>query len=62
MPNHNRSCYAYVWFAHGGWWFKAFDECFGPYEHPEEACHNLNLLQHLSRQLHYVLHPRRRLS
>ena len=62
MASCNRTCYPYVWFAHDGWWFKAFDECFGPYEHPEEARHNLQLLQHLSRQLQEALHPRRRLS
>lgn len=62
MANRERTCYPYVWFAHDGWWFKAFDECFGPYEHPEEARHNLRLLQHLSRQLQEALHPRRRRS
>ncbi|MFO1431030.1 MAG: hypothetical protein U1F76_12930 [Candidatus Competibacteraceae bacterium] len=62
MANRERTCYPYVWFARDGWWFKAFDECFGPYEHPEEAHHNLGLLQHLSRQLQEALHPRRRRS
>ena len=62
MANYDRTCYPFVWFAQGGWWFKAFDECFGPYEHPEEACHNLRLVQYLSQQLHAELHPRRQLS
>lgn len=62
MMDHDRTCYPFVWFELDGWWFKAFDECFGPYEQPAEALHNLRLLQQLSRQLHQALNSRQQIS
>ena len=58
----DRTCYPFVWFDGDGWWFKVFDECFGPYDRPEDARHNLLVIQCLSRQLHKVLHPHQQLS
>lgn len=59
MAKRDKTCYPYVWYADGGWWFKAFDECFGPYDHPTAARHNLLLIQNLSRQLHVALRQQR---
>ncbi len=41
----------FVWFENGGWWFKTFGECFGPYEDIADARHQLLVIQGLSRQL-----------
>ncbi len=41
----------FVWFEHGGWWFKVFGECFGPYSGMSEARHSLLVIQGLSQQL-----------
>ncbi len=41
----------FVWFEQGGWWFKVFGECFGPYQELREARYNLLVIQGLSRQL-----------
>jgi hypothetical protein len=44
-----------IWFERGGWWFKVFSECFGPYPDPVEARYHLLVIQGLSRQLREVL-------
>ncbi len=54
MAQHEQTCYPFVWFDGDGWWFKVFDACFGPYDRPEDARHNLLVIQCLSRQLHNV--------
>lgn len=41
----------FVWFENGGWWFKVFGECFGPYQGLIEARYNLLVIQGLSQQL-----------
>lgn len=41
----------FVWFENGGWWFKTFGECFGPYQDIADARHQLLVIQGLSRQL-----------
>ncbi len=58
MRNANQRQPAFVWFAGDGWWFKAFNECFGPYAEPEEARYHLLVLQGLSRQLRAALSKR----
>jgi len=58
MGEKNRTSYPFVWFDRTGWWFKAFDECFGPYARPAEARHNLLVIQGLSRQLQHELQRR----
>ena len=47
-----------VWFERGGWWFKVFNEYFGPYPDLVEARYHLLVIQGLSRQLHNVLSRR----
>lgn len=42
----------FVWFENGGWWFKIFGECFGPYWKLVDARYNLLVIQGLSQQLH----------
>lgn len=44
-----------IWFERGGWWFKVFSECFGPYPDAVEARYHLLVIQGLSRQLREVL-------
>lgn len=61
MERRDRTYYRFVWFEQRGWWFKAFDECFGPYEQIAEAQHNLWMIQILSRRLQNELHKPRRL-
>lgn len=51
MNRSQNSYYPFIWFDRGGWWFKAYDECFGPYEHAADARYSLSVLQQLSRQL-----------
>ena len=58
MENRDKSCYPFVWFAKGGWWFKVFDECFGPYQYSVDAQHNLLIIRTLSRQLYNEVKPR----
>jgi hypothetical protein len=58
MENRDKSCYPFVWFGQGGWWFKVFDECFGPYEHAADAQKNLLIIRNLSRQLSNELKSR----
>ncbi len=41
----------FVWFENGGWWFKIFGECFGPYQSLLEARHHFLVIKGLSRQL-----------
>ena len=41
----------FIWFERGGWWFKAFGECFGPYKDQLEARYNLLVIWGLSQQL-----------
>ncbi|MBZ4194863.1 MAG: hypothetical protein LAE24_11250 [Candidatus Contendobacter sp.] len=41
----------FIWFENGGWWFKVFDECFGPYQNMIEARHNFLVIKGLSQQL-----------
>jgi hypothetical protein len=41
----------FVWFEKGGWWFKMFGECFGPYRDLLDARYNLLVIQGLSQQL-----------
>ena len=41
----------FVWFENGGWWFRVFGECFGPYQGLIEARYNLLVIQGLSQQL-----------
>ncbi len=41
----------FVWFEKGGWWFKIFGECFGPYRDLLDARYNLLVIQGLSQQL-----------
>jgi hypothetical protein len=55
MKKSDRTCYPFVWFDRSGWWFKVFDERFGPYEYPVDAQHNLRMIWGLSRQLHNEL-------
>ncbi|MFZ1642656.1 MAG: hypothetical protein WAV07_14730 [Candidatus Contendobacter sp.] len=45
----------FIWFERGGWWFKVFSECFGPYPDAIEARYHLLVIQGLSRQLRAVL-------
>jgi hypothetical protein len=59
MAARDKSCYPLVWFTHGGWWFKAFDQCFGPYAQPQEARHNLLVIQRLCSELRNELERRR---
>jgi len=47
--------HAFVWFERGGWWFKVFGECFGPYPNPIEARYYLQVIRGLSQQLRTVL-------
>lgn len=51
MYSHYRLHYPFIWFETGGWWFKAFGECFGPYQDPLDARYNLLVIQGLSQQL-----------
>lgn len=46
---------ALIWFAGKGWWFKAFNQCFGPYPELSEARYQFLVLRGLSQQLHTVL-------
>jgi hypothetical protein len=41
----------FVWFEKGGWWFKIFGECFGPYRDLLDARYHLLVIQGLSQQL-----------
>lgn len=41
----------FVWYENGGWWFKVFGECFGPYQSLIEARHHFLVIKGLSRQL-----------
>jgi hypothetical protein len=47
--------YPFIWFERGGWWFKVFNECFGPYPDRVEARYHLLVIQGLSRQLRAAL-------
>jgi hypothetical protein len=51
MKNNHRTYYPFVWCDRRGWWFKAYDECFGPYTKPVDAQHGLLIIEQLSRQL-----------
>lgn len=55
MRGTRESQHPLIWFERGGWWFKAFSECFGPYPDLSEARYHLRVLQGLSRQLRAVL-------
>ena len=41
----------FVWFENGGWWFKIFGECFGPYWELVDARYYLLVVQGLNHQL-----------
>ena len=45
------SYYPFVWHEKGGWWFKIFGECFGPYDLPSDARYNLETIAVLGRYL-----------
>ncbi|MEZ5583985.1 MAG: hypothetical protein R3F37_15720 [Candidatus Competibacteraceae bacterium] len=51
MNNNHRTYYPFVWCDQHGWWFKAYDECFGPYKRSADAQHGLLIIQQLSQQL-----------
>lgn len=46
---------ALIWFAGKGWWFKAFNQHFGPYPELNEARYHFLVLQGLSRQLYSAI-------
>lgn len=50
--DHHKLQHPFVWFESGGWWFKTFGECFGPYRDMTDARYQLLVIQGLSRQLH----------
>lgn len=49
--NYQKLHHPFIWFETDGWWFKAFGECFGPYQNPLDARYNLLVIQGLSQQL-----------
>jgi hypothetical protein len=49
--HHKLLHHPFVWFENGGWWFKIFGECFGPYWELVDARYNLLVIQGLSQQL-----------
>jgi hypothetical protein len=55
MRGANQLQHPFIWFERDGWWFKVFNECFGPYQDLVEARHHLLVIQGLSRQLRAVL-------
>lgn len=57
MGDKRASYYPYVWYEHGGWWFKIFGECFGPYDLPADARYNLQAIAALGRYLDQKLSP-----
>ncbi|MFO1370880.1 MAG: hypothetical protein U1F42_00190 [Candidatus Competibacteraceae bacterium] len=51
MRSNHKTQHSFIWFTDGGWWFKVFGECFGPYRDLGEARYNLLVIQGLSQQL-----------
>ncbi len=62
MVGQKRTYYPFIWFTRGGWWFKAFDEYFGPYPRLIDAQYNLLVLERLSHQLKEEVHSHSRPS
>ena len=42
-----RRAYPYIWFERGGWWFKIFDEVFGPFGSAAGARESFGLARRL---------------
>lgn len=55
MRGNRKPHHPFVWFENGGWWFKMFGECFGPYCDLADARYQLLVIQGLSRQLREVV-------
>jgi hypothetical protein len=51
MRGNRKPHHPFVWFENGGWWFKIFGQCFGPYWDLADARYQLLVIQGLSQQL-----------
>ncbi len=51
MRGNHKLHHPFIWFENGGWWFKIFGECFGPYWDLADARYQLLVIQGLSQRL-----------